>query len=72
MYKKRNELKQKYPLSVFTLYISDKENKNISLPQDVSVINKITSKLKEEVFDVCYGTSFIDNLRIKPNFKFSL
>ena len=66
---KINELKQKYPLSVFTLYISDKENKNISLPQDVSVINKITSKLKEEVFDVCYGTSFIDNIKIKPNFK---
>ena len=69
---KIKQLKQKYPLSVFTLYISDKENKDISLPQDVSVINKITSKLKEEVFDVCYGTSFFDNLSLKPNFSFSL
>lgn len=66
---KIKELKQKYPLSVFTLYISDKENKNILLPQEVSVINKITSELKKESIDVCYGTSFLDNLRIKPNFK---
>ena len=48
---KIKELKQKYPLSVFTLYISDKENKNILLPQEVSVINKITSELKKESID---------------------
>ena len=69
---KINELKQKYPLSQFTLFISNKEKQNISLPQDVTVVNKITSKLKEEVFDVCYGTSFFENFFIKPNFKFSL
>ena len=69
---KINELKQKYPLSQITLYISNKENKNILLPQNVIIVNKITKNLNKEVFDVCYGTSFFDNLRIKPNFKFSL
>lgn len=69
---KINELKQKYPLAQFTLLISDKENQHISLPQYVSIINKITPELKKESIDVCYGTSFFDNLRIKPNFKFSL
>lgn len=69
---KINELKQKYPLAQFTLFISDKEKQNFSLPKDISVVNKISSKLKKEFFDVCYGTSFLDNLCIKPNFKFSL
>ena len=69
---KIKELKQKYPLAVFTLYVPDKVSKNIPFAQDISVINKITSKLKEEYFDVCYGTSFLDNFKIKPNFKFSL
>ena len=66
---KINELKQKYPSAVFTLYISNKVSGNITFPQYISVVNKITSKLKEEYFDVCYGTSFFDNIRIKPNFK---
>ncbi|MBR3628816.1 MAG: lysophospholipid acyltransferase family protein [Elusimicrobia bacterium] len=69
---KINELKQKYPLSQFTLFVSNKVKLNIPLPQDVSVVNKITSDLKKEFFDVCYGTSFFDNLCIKPNFKMSL
>jgi len=69
---KISELKQKYPLSQFTLFVSDKEKRNVSLPQDVTVINKIKTNIKKEFFDVCYGTSFFDNLRIKPNFKFSL
>ena len=69
---KINELKQKYPLSQFTLFVSNKEKLNIPLPQDVSVVNKITLDLKKEFFDVCYGTSFFDNFCIKPNFKMSL
>ena len=69
---KIKELQQKYSSSQITLFISEKENKNISLPQNITVINKITSNLRKEFFDVCYGTSFFDNLCLKPNFKFSL
>ncbi len=69
---KIKELKQKYPSAVFTLYVPDKVSKNIPFTQDIAVINKITSNLKEEYFDVCYGTSFLDNFKIKPNFKLSL
>lgn len=69
---KINELKQKYPLSQFTLFISNKEKQNISLPQDVLVVNKIELNNKKDFFDVCYGTSFFDNIYLKPNFKFSL
>ena len=66
---KINELKQKYPLSQITLFISDKEKQNISLPQGVTIVNKITLNNKKDFFDVCYNTSFFDNLRLKPNFK---
>jgi hypothetical protein len=66
---KINELKQKYPLSKITLFLSDKEKQNISLPQDVTIVNKINLSNKKDFFDVCYGTSFFDNLRLKPNFK---
>ena len=69
---KINELKQKYPLSKFTLFVSDKEKQNISLPKDVSVVNKIMLDNKKDFFDVCYGTSFFDNLKLKPNFKLQL
>lgn len=68
---KINELKQKYPLSKITLIISEKEKQNVSLPQDIIVSNKIPCNLKKQC-DVCYGTSFFENLYLKPNFKKTL
>lgn len=68
---KINELKQKYPLSKITLIVSKKEKQNALLPKDVIVLNKIPYELKNQC-DVAYGTSFFENLYMRPNFKQSL
>lgn len=68
---KINEFKRDYPLSQITLVIKKENIKDASLLKDVTVINKITFSLKKEQFDVACGTNFIDNFRIRPNFKIS-
>lgn len=69
---KINELKQKFPTSKITLIVSEKDKQNVLLSQDILILNKITFNLRKEQYDVCYGTSFLENIYLKPNFKLSL
>lgn len=69
---KINELKQKFPASKITLIVSEKDKQNIILPQDILILNKITFNLRKKQYDACYGTSFLENIYLKPNFKLSL
>jgi len=64
---KINELKQKYPLVKFILVAKEKDLKNINLPEDIEVVNKIT----KQQYDVCYGLNLFESFFIKSNFKLS-
>ena len=66
---KINEFKQKYPSAQITLVIKKENIKDVSLLKDVNIIDKINCSLKKEQFDLACGTSFFDNLLIKPHFK---
>lgn len=68
---KIKELKQKYPLTKFTLVAKEKDFENMNLPENIEVFDKITYSLKKQQYDVCYGLNSFDSFFIKSNFNLS-